>query len=236
MGIWFDLILIVVLLISVIIGLKKGLFSVVKRFRLIFSVFLAWQLKLTAPVKAIVGKICKIDKEYLYEKVQVQFGQKLSENIHNTALSESEKYEATFGKLGGLLSGAKEYFMTRITEGADNLIPDITVYVTNAIYDLIFGIIGFFILVAFFFIIFTVIYHIVNKILDTGVLGTVNHLLGGLLGAITGFIWMWLLAIVFVKFGPFVFSTDAETIAGGIGIVRWFVSKFFLSGIFGVTL
>ncbi len=236
MGIWFDLILIAVLLVSVIIGYVKGLFSVVKRFRLILTVFLAWQLKLISPVKAVVGKICKIDKDYLYEKVQVEFGQKLSENIHNAALSDSEKYDAVFGKLGGLLSGFKEYFMTRITETADNLIADITVYVTNAIYDLIFGAIGFCILFVFFFILFTVLYHIINKILDTGVLGTVNHTLGGVLGAVTGLIWMWLLAIIFVKFGPFIFSTDAETIAGGIGIVRWFVTKFFLSGIFGVTL
>ncbi len=235
-GIWFDLILIAVLLISVIIGFKNGLFSVVKRFRLILSVFLAWQLKLISPVKALVEKICKIDKNYLYQKVEVEFGQKLSENIHNAALSNTEKYEATFGKLGSLISGMKEYFMTRITESADNLIADITAYITDAIYDLIFGIIGFVLLTVFFFIIFTVIYFIVDKILNIGVLGTVNRMLGGVLGAITGFIWMWILSIIFVKLGPLVFSTDAQTIAGGIGIVKWFINSFFLSGIFGVSL
>ncbi len=235
-GIWFDVILIAVLLISVIIGFKKGLFSVVKRFRLILSVFLAWQLKLISPVKAIVEKICKIDKNYLSQKVEEEFGKKLSENIHNAALSDAEKYEATFGKLGGLLSGMKEYFMTRITESADNLITDITAYVTNAIYDFIFGLIGFALLTVFFFIIFTVIYFIVDKILNIGVLGIVNRMLGGILGAVTGVIWMWLLSIVFVKFGPFVFSTSAETIAGGIGIVKWFINSFFLSGIFGISL
>jgi len=236
MGIWFDLILIAVLLVSVIIGSVKGIFSVVKRFRLILTVFLAWQLKLIAPVKAIVGKICKINRDSIYAKVQTEFGQKLSENIHNAALSDSEKYETIFGKLGGLLSGFKEYFMTRITETADNLISDITLYVTDAICNLILGTVGFLILFVFFFILFTILYHILDKIFDTGVLGTVNHALGGILGAVAGLIWMWLLAIIFVKFGPFVFSTDAQTIAGGIGLVRWFVTKFFLSVIFGVTL
>lgn len=235
MGIWFDLILILVLIISIFIGCKKGLFSVVKRFRMFFSVFLAWQLKLTGFVRGIVGKMCHIDKEYLYEKVQAEFGDKLSENIHNTMLSDSQKFDETFGKLGGLLTGAKNYFMQRITEGADNLITDVTEYVANAVYDLIFGTIGFILLFAVFFVVFTIVYHILNKILNTGVLGTVNRLLGGVLGAITGLIWMWLLAIIFVKLFPFILSTDAQTIAGGaLGIVKWFINSFFLSGIFGV--
>ena len=236
-GIWFDLILILVLLISIIIGFKKGIFSVVKRFRTFIAAFLAWQLKLISPVKSLVGKIFHIDKEYFHTKMQTEFGDKLSENIHNTALSDAEKFDKTFGKLSGLLSDSKDYFMQRITEGADNLITDVTGYVANAVYDLIYGAIGFVLLFIIFFALFTVIYCIADKILNIGVLGFVNRLLGGALGAVTGMLWMWILSIIFVKLFPLILSTDAQTIAGGaIGLVKWFATKFFLSGIFGVTI
>ena len=236
MGIWFDLILVAVLLISIIIGTKKGLFSVVKRFRLILSVFLAWQLKLIPPVRNLVGKFCKIDKEYLYTKVDEEFGQKLLDNVNNSALADADKFDATFGKFGGILSGARDFFMTKVAEGTETAVADITKYVADAIYELIFAVIGFAVLTVFFFILFTVVYYIVNKILNVGILGILNHFLGGVLGAATGFIWIWLLAILFVKVGPIVFSTDPETIAGGFGLVRWLIGSFFLSGIFGVTL
>jgi len=237
LGIWFDLILILVLLVAIIIGFKNGLFSVVKRFRLLFSVFLAWQLKLTDFVQGIVGKIFHIDRDYLYEKIEVEFGAKLAQNVHDATLTDSQKFDETFGKLGGLFSGAKEYFMQRINEGADNLIADLTTNFAGAVYNFIYGAIGFAILFVVFFILFTVVYHIVNKILDIGVLGTVNRLLGGVFGAVTGTLWMWLLAIVFVKVLPLIISADAQTIAGGpIGIVRWFIEGFFLSKIFGVML
>lgn len=237
LGIWFDLILILLFIIAVIIGFKKGLFSVVKRFRLIFATFFAWQLRLTGFVQWIVGKLFRIDKDVFYEKVNTEFGDKLRENIHNATLSNEQKYDETFGKLGGLLSGAEEYFMQRITEGADNLVTDITNYVAGALYELIYGAIGFALLFVFFFIVFTILYHVVDKILDIGVLGLVNHGLGGLLGALTGFIWAWLLAIIFVKIFPLILSTDAQTIASSpIGLVRWFIEGFFLSGVFGVKI
>ena len=237
LGTIFDIVLILTLVISIIIGCKKGLFCIVKRFRVFFASFLAWQLKLTGFVKAIVGKLFRIDRDYFYEIVQTEFGDKLSENIHNTTLSSAEKFDNTFGKLGGLLSNAKEYFMQRINEGADNLIADITEYVTDAIYNLVYGAIGFALLFVVFFIIFTVLYHILNKVFNTGVLGVLNRTLGGVLGALTGVIWMWLLSIIFVKLFPLILSTDAVTIAGGaLGIVRWFVEDFFLSILFRVRI
>lgn len=236
MGIWLDLILIAVLLISIVIGAKKGLFSVVKRFRLILSVFLAWQLKLTPFVRGLVGRFCKIDKEYLYNKIDEEFGQRLAHNINNSAIADADKFDATFGKFGGILSGARDFFMSKIAEGTENAVAEITKYVADAVYELIFAVIGFAVLTVFFFILFTVVYHIVNKILNVGILGMLNHFLGGVFGAVTGFIWIWLLAILFVKVGPIVFSTDPETIAGGFGLVRWLIGSFFLSGIFGVTL
>ena len=236
MGIWFDLILVAVLLISIIIGTKKGLFSVVKRFRLLLSVFFAWQLKLTPFVRNLVGSFCKIDKDYLYNKIDEEFGQRLAHNINNSAIADADKFDATFGKFGGILSGARDFFMSKIAEGTETAIADITKYIADAVYELIFAVIGFAVLTVFFFIILTIAYYVINKILNVGILGMLNHFLGGVFGAVTGFIWIWLLAILFVKVGPIVFSTKSETIAGGFGLIRWLIDSFFLSGIFGVTL
>lgn len=236
MGIWFDLALILVLLIAIIVGYKKGIFSVVKRFRMILSVFLAWQLKLTAPVKGIVGKIFRIDKDYFTEKVDAKFGEKLSEGLQSSEMSAEEVFNSTFGKLGNLLSGIKDSLIEKISSGAENAVSEVTELVANSVYDLIFGLIGFVFLFIIFFVLFTVLYHIINKILNIGVLGLINRILGGVFGAVTGVIWMWLLAIVFVKLLPLFLPFTAENIAGGpLGTVRWFINSFFLSGIFGFT-
>lgn len=236
MGIWFDLTLILVLLIAIIVGYKKGIFSVVKRFRMILSVFLAWQLKLTAPVKGIVGKIFRIDKEYFTERVDTTFGEKLSEGLQNSEMSAEEVFDSTFGKLGGLLSGIKDALIEKISAGAESAVSEVTELVASTVYDLIFGLIGFVLLFIIFFVLFTVLYHIINKILNIGVLGLINRILGGVFGAVTGIIWMWLLAIVFVKLLPLFLPFTAETVAGGsLGTVKWFINSFFLSGIFGLT-
>ncbi len=234
MGIYLDIILIAVLVISIIIGYVKGFFKVVKRFRFLFAVFFAWQFKLADFMKFAVGKILRIDKNYIYDKVESTFGEKLEAYANNTSMTAEERYDEIFGKFGKLFSGAKEHFVN-LAESTDNIIAETTDYFTNAIYNLIYGTVGFIILFIVFFILFTVIYHILNKFLEIGILGFVNRILGAVFGGITGFLWAWILTLIFVNFFPFIFSTTVENVARGFGVVKWFNNSFFMSGIFGVS-
>ena len=152
LGIWFDIALILIALISVLIGYKRGLFSVVKKFRLIFSLFFAWQFKLADFTKSIVGSFIKIDKNYLKSNVERMWGDKIAEAAQNTAVPNESRFDDVFGKLGNLMTGAREYCEKRFVEGTQNFLADVVDYISALLLDFVFATVGFILLFVFFYL------------------------------------------------------------------------------------
>ena len=243
MGNLFDLILILVPIITVAICVHKGFLMLLRPFRKILAFFLAWTLKGSAIIQLTVGKLIKTDKfkAFLTERVDALWRENIENAISTDGVSVAERFDSVFGFAGKLFSGFKDFCISlydkSFTESAESNIPPseqieafvkgVTDYVANTLANFITMLIGF----ALLYIIFSVAFNLLSKTLNVffkhGILGVVNKFLGGLVGICQGLIFSWLLSFVFVLLIPLITNLDTTTVTNGfLNLTEWFYSDF----------
>ena len=253
MGNLFDAILILSLVAITVICYKLGFVKLLRPFRKIAALVLAWCLKGTAIIQGTIGKIIKTDKfkVFLTERVDALWGEKIENALTADGVSVTERFDDIFGFWGKMFSDIKDFCISLYdkdytagiesgktpSEMAEEFVKSVTEYIGDISAEFFTMFFGFIILFALFYVGFWIFEKMLDKFFDDGVLGTINRLIGGAVGLCYGFLFSWVLSIIFVLLLPLITSIDQQTVTGGFfHITEWFYSKFFLSLIVGITL
>ncbi len=253
MGNLFDLILVLLPMITIAICIHRGFINLLRPFRKILAFLLAWSLKSTAIVQLTVGKLIKTDKfkSFLSEKVDALWGENIENALGADGVSVAERFDSVFGVVGKLFSSFKDFCISLYdksfagtqnseippSEQVEAFVKSVTEHVADRLASFFTLFIGFILL----YIIFSVAFYFLSKALNSffqhGILGVINKTLGGIVGLCEGLLFSWILSFVFVLVLPLFTSIDAATVTNGyLNITEWFYSRFFLSQIFGITL
>ena len=111
MGNLFDAILILSLAAITVICYKLGFVKLLRPFRKIAALVLAWCLKGTAIIQGTIGKIIKTDKfkVFLTERVDALWGEKIENALTADGVSVTERFDDIFGFWGKMFSDIKDF-------------------------------------------------------------------------------------------------------------------------------
>ncbi len=252
MGNLFDALIVLSLIVTVVVCFKLGFIKLLTPFRKIAAFVLAWCLKDTALVRETVGKVFHTEdfKVFLTERVDTLWGEQLKSAASAEGVSLAERFDNIFGFWGTLFGSFKNFCMSLFdseyqvqdngalpSEHLDSFVKKVTEYVADAASGFFSVLIGFIALYIIFRVGLWFLAKLLDSIFDRGLLGAVNHTVGGVVGICYGFLIAWILSIVFVFILPLVTTVDITTVTGGfLGITEWFYTKFFLSAIIGMTI
>lgn len=248
----FDIILLVIPVVTVIICFSLGFFRLLKPFWKIAAFLLAWSLKGTALVTATVGKLINSEgmKSFIKGRVDAVWGEKIKAAAEADGVSLADRFDEAFGIFGSFFTNVKEFCVSLYGESVENaaesvplserveaFVTDATAYATDAVVSFITQLIGFIILYAAFMVLFWLGARMLDSIFGDGILGLCNKLLGGAVGILYGMIAAWIVSIILVLAVPNIASCGVEQVTGGVmGVTEWFYTRFFLSQLLGLTI
>ena len=251
MGNLFDAVLVLVLVVITIICFKLGFIRLLRPFRKLAAFLLAWSFKDSAVVQSTAGKLIKTDKfkAFLNERVDALWGEKIEGAVTAEGVSIAERFDEVFGFWGKLFGNIKDFCISLYdkdfssaqdippSEQVEAFVKSVTEYIGDAASHFFTALFGFIILYILFSIGLWLASKILENIFDDGFLGVVNKVVGGAVGVCYGFLFAWILSIIFVLLLPLITTFDLSTITGGFfNITEWFYSNFFISQLLGMTL
>ena len=230
-GLIIDLVLIIIIISIFLLNYFKGITAFLKPFRIFLAFTLAWSYKASDTVKAVIGRFIDFDtfKARLIERIENVWGEKIVEASNGEVANELERFDGIFGIFGDLFGNLKEYCIEQFRNGTEDLLKDVTEFASEYAIKLTINVIGFVSLLIIFSIAFKIIHVIIDAIFKRGILGSINRILGGVVGIFFGLIIAWLASLVIVSVAPMIAPEDPEAIFGGIGLLKWFYNDFILS-------
>ncbi|MBQ9691652.1 MAG: hypothetical protein IJV70_00675, partial [Clostridia bacterium] len=124
-----------------------------------------------------------------------------------------------------------------VQEKLEQFTDEVVTYISNGVLNFVSALLGFIILYALVSVGFILVIKLLDRLFKKGLFGLVNKLTGAIVGVGFGFVFAWLIALLFVNVLPMFFPIEKELIlSGSIGIVEWFCTKFMFSALFGITL
>ena len=214
MGNIFDIILLLVTVVTVSVCFAVGFFRLLKPFWKIAAFLLAWSLKGTVIVTETVGKLIDGEgvKSFLRGRVDAVWAEKIKTAAEAEGVTLTERFDDVFGFFASVITNIKEFctgLYGETVEGTQNtgldltkkieeFVTDALEYATDAVVAFITSLLGFIILYVLFMIGFWLASKALEGIFGDGILGALNKTLGGAVGIVYGFVGAWLLAIIFV--------------------------------------
>lgn len=227
MGMYLDIALIAVLAFFVIFNLIRGFIKALYPFRKWAAIAIAWMSK--APVAQYISGIfdAKALKDNIYNRAYSMWG----EMINSTAATSPEatapeSYSGIFGFLENILPGIKGVCADAVQDGVTDVAHTVSEFVSVNLTAFIFQAAAFVILFIGSFLLLTIGLKIIELICKKGLLGGVNRVLGGLVGAFSGSIIVWGISVVVYLVLPEVLE--------GTQFASWMAKSFFLSSFFGI--
>lgn len=227
MGMYFDIALIAVLVFFVIFNLIRGFIKALYPFRKWAALAIAWMMK--TPVAQYISGFINADglKQNIYDRAYSMWG----EVINSTAASSPEatvpeSYSGIFGFLENILPGIRALCADAVKDGVTDVAHTVSVFVSDNLTAFIFQAAAFVLLFIVSLLALTIALKIVELVCRKGLLGGVNRVLGGLVGAVSGAIIVWGISVV-------VYLVLPEIIVG-TQFASWMAKSFFLSKFFGI--
>ena len=254
MGNLFDIALLLIIIISGAACCKLGFFKTLKPFRKIIAFLVAWNFKSSSFVNMITDKILKAEavKNAVSKWVDNSWGDKIHSATEAPDVTVTERYDSTFGIIGEIFDNIKEYCMELyektfggipgsdqlgVQEKLEQFTDEVVTYISNGVLNFVSALLGFIILYALVSVGFILVIKLLDRLFKKGLFGLVNKLTGAIVGVGFGFVFAWLIALLFVNVLPMFFPIEKELIlSGSMGIVEWFCTKFMFSALFGITL
>ena len=176
-----DIILAIILLVGFIWGLRVGFVkTIAKPVKFIMAVFLS----ISFASLVGTGIIDPMIREPIVNKMTEFFAEKIADGM------ETADQLPTLVKLAAELAGVDIESLTS-AEAQAELVSGIVSAVTDPVLNLITSIIAFFVLYFVFKILLTIGFAIVNSIIDNGVVGIVNRVLGCIVTTFFAMMIVW---------------------------------------------
>jgi len=254
MGNLFDIALILAFAASVFFCYKLGFFKLIRPFRKLAAFVLAWSLKDSAIVRGTVGKLINADgfKAFLNGRVNALWGERIKTAASADGVSISERFDNVFGFLGEIFANIKSFCIALydkelsasipndtvpFSEKLEAFVMEVTDYITGAAVGFLTALSGFILLYIIFSVSFWLIAKLLDGIFSDGVFGLLNRCIGGAVGILYGFLIAWALSLAFVLLIPLITTVSQESVLSGVmGVTEWFYTKFFISQLLGITL
>ena len=254
MGNLFDLIIAVVFVATVVLCYRRGFIRMLCGFRKYLAFVLAWALKDAPFINEVVGKIFRTGafKSFINDKAEQFFADNLRAAAQNGSVSPAQRFDNVFGFFGDIFSGLKDFCLSLYdkdfvkngtvgeqapSEKVEAFVKEAVNYVGDSAASFITAIMSFILLYVLFRILFRLGAGILDEIFSDGLLGILNHGIGGIVGVMYAFVVCWIISIVFVVILPLITSLSIDTVVGGFfDITEWFYSKFFMSQVIGLSV
>ncbi len=220
--------LVAVILVTVIINYYRGIFKMLKSFKLMAAFWIALEFKSAATVRAIIGRFIDFEsfRAFLRERLDTMLG----DTLDGTAPPELS------GGVFDIITNITDFYNEAIAGGVQDVATTVLDKAATAAESFFVQLIGFVIVFIFAFIILSLLSVIITAILNHGILKHIDRILGGVAGLIFGFVFAWMLSILLVNVLPLISSVDTSSaIDGFFGVVKWFHNDFAFSRLFGVT-
>ncbi len=231
LGTGFDILLIAVILVTVIVYFNRGIFKMIKSFKLMAAFWIALEYKSSQFVRYVIGKFISFEgfRSYLRGRLDAMFGDTLS------GASQSESSGELFGGLADMITNISEYYNAAITNGVHDVAETVLDQASAFAEGFFTQAIGFILVFIVVFIALTVICAVLSSILKRGILRRIDKILGGLAGLAFGFVFAWVISLLLVNFLPIITDLSVNSVTGGfLGVVRWFHDSFAFSRLFGI--
>ena len=227
-GTYVDIALIVTIIGLVGFYAFRGFVRALRPFRKWGAIAVAWSFK--APFAGVLGKIMPFTewRSSMEENAYAAWKDSIEKVMSSGEPVTEESFDKTFGIFDTLFAGLKEKCMEALHEGAMGVADTVSKFFADQAISLISQAIAFVVLFFGCMLLFTVALFIVERVCDGTIIGTVNHLVGGVLGLIVGITVAWVASLLIVNVFP-------GLVAEGGSFTHWMQGEFILSRMLGIT-
>jgi len=226
MGMYFDIALLLILVGIIIFNLVRGFVKAIYPFKKWAALALAWMLK--APVAQYISGFFNVEgfKKNMYDRAYAMWGDVINSAASSAEATAPESYSGIFGFLENILPEIRQLCANAVKDGVTDVAHTVSVFISENITAFVFQAAAFVGLFILLWLGLSIVLKIVDVICSKTILGGVNRLLGGVVGALSGLIIVWGISVI-------VFLVTPETVAG-TQFMQWMAKSFFLSKFFGV--